>query len=147
MNTNRYVIKSLELHLFFGRIMKEHAFFLEAGFTPANPAFSEKAEFFRREFEVLLRETVTLAGGIVGREVIESGEAVTEFTAWAEKQSACFTGISIDKDITSRTLCLQPGERRCDRNLMPGQVRRLNRTALKLLSEMRSYKVTIPKGV
>ena len=44
MNTDNYVIKSLELHLFFGRIMKEHSFFLKAGFTPANPRFSDKAE-------------------------------------------------------------------------------------------------------
>ena len=40
MNQNRYVVKSLELHLFFSRIMKEHAFFLQAGFTPAATAFS-----------------------------------------------------------------------------------------------------------
>ena len=43
MNTDNYVIKSLELHLFFGRIMKEHSLFLKAGFTPANPRFSDKA--------------------------------------------------------------------------------------------------------
>ena len=41
MNPNRYVIQTLELHLLFGRIMKEHALFLQAGFTPADPAVSE----------------------------------------------------------------------------------------------------------
>lgn len=55
MNTNRYVIQSLELHLFFGRIMKEHAFFLRAGFTPADPSFSERAAFYQKGFEALLR--------------------------------------------------------------------------------------------
>lgn len=44
MNPNRYMIRSIELHLFFARIMKEHALFLRAGFTPAAPSFSEKAE-------------------------------------------------------------------------------------------------------
>ena len=39
MRNDRFVIESLELHLFFGRIMKEHALFLRAGFTPANAAF------------------------------------------------------------------------------------------------------------
>lgn len=34
INDQRYVILSLELHLFFARIMKEHSLFLEAGFTP-----------------------------------------------------------------------------------------------------------------
>lgn len=27
-----YIVNSLELHLFFARIMKEHAFFLKVGF-------------------------------------------------------------------------------------------------------------------
>ena len=30
--TQDYMVSSLELHLFFGRIMKEHAFFLKVGF-------------------------------------------------------------------------------------------------------------------
>lgn len=54
MHTNDYITNSLELHLFFGRIMKEHALFLKAGFTPANASFSEKAEFYKNEFEKVL---------------------------------------------------------------------------------------------
>ncbi|WP_334291621.1 DUF2935 domain-containing protein [Metaclostridioides mangenotii] len=34
INGQKYVVLSLELHLFFARIMKEHGVFLEAGFTP-----------------------------------------------------------------------------------------------------------------
>lgn len=41
MYTDLYAVQSLELHLFFGRIMKEHALFLRAGFTPANESFSK----------------------------------------------------------------------------------------------------------
>ena len=40
----KYVSLSLEPHLFFARIMKEHALFLEAGFTPANGGFAREAE-------------------------------------------------------------------------------------------------------
>ena len=40
MDTHNFIEKSLELHLFFGRIMKEHSLFLRAGFTPANNSFS-----------------------------------------------------------------------------------------------------------
>lgn len=37
MNRNQdYVTDSLEQHLFFSRIMKEHAFFLKVGFLPPN---------------------------------------------------------------------------------------------------------------
>ena len=54
MHTDDYVVSSLELHLFFGRIMKEHSLFLRAGFTPANESFSKQAEVYKREFETLL---------------------------------------------------------------------------------------------
>lgn len=147
MNQNRYVVKSLELHLFFSRIMKEHAFFLQAGFTPAATAFSERAVFFQKEFETLLRDSVTLAGSVVGKEVISSGEIVTEFTAWAEKQTECFTGIPIDKEITNQTLCLKPGGIRRDLTQIQGRVRRLNRTALRLLSGLIDLKENILKCV
>lgn len=147
MNQNRYVVKSLELHLFFSRIMKEHAFFLQAGFTPAAAAFYERAAFFQKEFETLLRDSVTLAGSVVGKEVISSGEIVTEFTAWAEKQTECFTGIPIDKEITNQTLCLKPGGIRRDLTQIQGRVRRLNRTALRLLSGLIDLKENILKCV
>ena len=147
MNTNRYVIKSLELHLFFGRIMKEHAFFLRAGFTPADLSFSEKADFYQKGFEELLRDTISLAGGVVGRDILKSGEVVTEFTAWAERQTECFTGIPIDKEITSRSARLQSGSCRCDLTHIQGKVRQLNCTALKLLDGLIDFKETILKRV
>lgn len=46
MNMDNYIVKSLELHLFFGRIMKEHSLFLKAGFSPVDASFVAKAEFF-----------------------------------------------------------------------------------------------------
>lgn len=44
MRNDHYVVESLELHLFFGRIMKEHALFLRAGSTPADASFSRQTE-------------------------------------------------------------------------------------------------------
>lgn len=52
MGMNQYVVKSLELHLFFDRIMKEHAFFLEAGFAPAGASYSEKAKQFKKDSKI-----------------------------------------------------------------------------------------------
>lgn len=148
MNINRYVVKSLELHLFFGRIMKEHALFLRAGFTPAAPAFSEKAEFYLKEFEEVLSGAVSLSNGVASREVLESGELITEFTALAEKQTECLTAIPINQEITARTCRLKCAERSC-RSLtqLQGRVRRLNRTALNLLDGLISFKETILKCV
>ena len=42
--SQEYVVQSLELHLFFARIMKEHSLFLKAGFLPANAALVAQAE-------------------------------------------------------------------------------------------------------
>lgn len=148
MDSNRYIEKSLELHLFFGRIMKEHSLFLQAGFTPADPSFSEKASFFLKEFERMLGDAVSLSDGVAGKKVLESGEVVTEFTALAERQTECFTGIPIDKEITGRTLCLKAHDGHCtDLGRMENEVRRLNRTALKLLDGLIDFKETILRRV
>lgn len=148
MNTINYVIKSLELHLFFGRIMKEHSFFLKAGFTPAAASFSNKAEYFMKEFEKLLCQAVTLANGIVRRDVLVSGEIVTEFTAEAERQTEHFTGIPINKILTQRELRLISGECPCRVNSERwSQVCRLNRTALKLLDGLIVFKENVLHNV
>ena len=148
MNTNCYVVKSLELHLFFGRIMKEHSLFLRAGFTPADPSLSEKAEFYMKEFEKLLSEAVALSDGVVRKQILASGEVITEFTALAECQTEKFTGIPIDQEITARTKSLRSAERPCgSMEHLTGSVRELNRTALKLLDGLISFKETILKRV
>lgn len=148
MNTKNYVEKSLELHMFFGRIMKEHSFFLKAGFTPANKEFSEKAEYFKDEFDKLLCEAVRLGNGAINQQILCSQELVTQFTALAEKQTECLTGISINKEITSKELQLKSGCVKCaDNPERRGKVKQLNRTALKLLDGLISFKETILKRV
>lgn len=141
MRMNRYVVNSLELHLFFGRIMKEHAFFLRAGFTPAEPECGEKAEYYRKEFEDLLCKAVEMSDGIVSREVLSSGEIVTQFTFLAEKQTQRFTGIPIDRKITDCELRLKcAGNQITVTNELQRKVRQLNRRALKLLDGLIAFK-------
>lgn len=148
MNSNNYIAGSLELHLFFGRIMKEHSFFLKAGFTPANEEFSKKAEFYKCEFEKLLCQALMLSNGIVSREVLRSGELVTEFTALAEKQTECFTDIPIDRRITEKELRLVPGCCRCGNiTAKRGQIQQLNQQALTLLDGLIAFKEQILENV
>lgn len=148
MYSDHYVVKSLELHLFFGRIMKEHALFLRAGFTPANASFSNKAEFYKKEFERLLSQAIALGNGLISREVLDSGELVTEFTALAEQQTERFTGIPIHKELTGRELRLSSGSPSyggaSEKHV---QVQRLNRMALKLLDGLIALKEQILKMV
>lgn len=148
MRTDNYVVNSLELHLFFGRIMKEHSFFLMAGFTPANESFSKQAEFHKREFEKLLCQAITLSDGVVSQDVLCSGELITEFTDLAEKQTECFTGIPINRRITARESQLRNDGCQCDDVLEKQcQVQRLNQTALKLLDSLILFKETILRNV
>lgn len=146
MNTHNYIIKSLELHLFFGRIMKEHSLFLKAGFTPVNSQFSVKAEFYKNEFENLLNQAVLLSDGVISESVINSGEIVTEFTAIAEKQTEMLTGIGINRDITIMEQRLTSGN---SKNLsgIYRQVRALNQTALTLLNGLILLKESILRNV
>lgn len=142
MYTENYVAESLELHLFFGRIMKEHSLFLKAGFTPVNSRFSAKAEFYRNEFEKLLSRAVALSSGRISKNVLHSGEVVTEFTLEAERQTEKFTGIPINSNITQRELNLS----RLNCNTLADvfcQVKSLNRTALRLLNGLIALKEDI----
>ena len=60
-----YVIHSLEQHLFFARIMKEHALFLKLGFLPPNQNLAQDAEHFLREFEALLSRAIAFSNRVV----------------------------------------------------------------------------------
>ena len=78
-----YVTTSLETHLFFARIMREHALFLLAAFPAGETGYRKKADWFREQFENVLEYTVGLANGVAGEDVLCSGEVFTEFTEMA----------------------------------------------------------------
>ena len=144
---DRYVTLSLELHLFFARIMKEHALFLEAGFTPANEEFVRKAYFYKRGFESVLRRAIGLSHGITDQSVLASGELFTEFTANAERQTQCFTGIPIDRELTAMAARLRCGGPCRVSPVLCRQVKQLNETALRLLDGLIGFKETTLKRV
>ena len=143
----RYVTLSLELHLFFARIMKEHAFFLTAGFTPADSEFAREAEFYKQNFEVLLHRAIRLGDGVIGRSVLDSGELLTEFTASVEKQTQGFTDIPIDQTLTQMEARLRCGGEARPLPALYRQVRQLNQTALTLLDGLIGFKESVLKRV
>ena len=145
-----YVVDSLELHLFFARIMKEHSLFLKAGFTPPGAAFARESEMFLRRFEAILSRAVSLSNNIVRRCVMDSGEVFTRFTDRAECQTQRLTGIAIDRQLTARAMCLQGsdcGAELCISPSLAAQVRRLNRDALVQVEGLISLKERILKQV
>ena len=135
-----YVILSLETHLFFGRIMKEHSLFLLTGFPVKEKTFIQRADQFREEFEDGLRRTVKLADGIVSESVLNSGEIVTEFTQRAECRTEDLTGIPIDATITGAEERLRAGKCVMINREMVYHVKMLNRQMLRSLNGLIAFK-------
>ncbi len=91
---------SIEVNLYFQRIMKEHSFFMETALPPAAKTFIDDARKLKLSFEQLLSETVNLSKGVISKEAMESNAFVTPFTLKAEEVSSRLTGASLDNGIT-----------------------------------------------
>ena len=135
-----YVTSSMEVHLFVGRIMKEHSLFLMAGFPSSEKELISRADWFRQEFEKALEMAVQLAGGRISEDVLQCGEVVTDFTEIAECQTQRLSGIPIDMDITRAEEKLRGGmwDNFCRQTVM--QVNNLNRRILSLLNGLIPFK-------
>lgn len=137
------LVLSLETHLFFARIMKEHGLFLEAGFPCADTTWIKKADWFRQEFEALLRDTVELSQCRVCADILRSEELVTEFTLPAERQTERLSGVAIDSSITRCQMNLRASCRRRDDKNVVRAILELNQRALKLLNDFIAFKESI----
>lgn len=147
MERNKYVILSLELHLFFARIMEEHSLFLEAGFTPQGAGLAKEAEAFKVRFQNLLTGVVRLSDRVVSADALNSGEIVTEFTMNAERQTQRLTGIAINQQITAAELRLRSGNNSNVNPTLVTEVKRLNRLSVNLLNGLINLKERILNGV
>lgn len=142
-----YVTTSLETHLFFGRIMREHALFLLASFPAGETGYRRKADWFREQFERALEHTVRLSDGMVGEAVLCSGEVVTEFTEMAERQTEKLTKIPINVRITQAEQRLRAGCKICPDRRMEQQVSVLNQHILRLLNGLIALKEEVLREV
>lgn len=144
---HNFVQQSLELHLFFGRIMKEHSFFLELGFTPRDHHFTQKAEAFRKEFDKLLWEAASLSYGIISEDVLHSGEVVTPYTLEAERVTSFYTGIDIPFEITQAEAALESGRAYHSDSTHEKRVYELNQRYIFYVTELIKFKSEILSNV
>ncbi|WP_313563494.1 DUF2935 domain-containing protein [Ruminiclostridium cellobioparum] len=142
-----FVRQSLELHLFFARIMKEHSFFLEAGFTTRDNSFTRKADEFRMEFDRLLIDVVSISNGIVSQSVIHSGEVFTPYTLDAETVSSYYSGVRIPINITQAEINLMGGETVTINPFLEQRVVSVNNRAIGLIKALITFKETILSNV
>lgn len=143
LSQEEYVVLSLELNLFFLRIMKEHALFLEAGFTPKNADLAKLADNYKSNIEGLLQKAVSISNGVIRPNVLASGEIVTDFTLGAEQKTQNFTGIPINTNITSMEARLHSGPRAQITPQMVSTVRSINRDAIRLVDGLIDLKQNV----
>lgn len=140
-----YIRKSFELNLFFLRIMKEHALFLQLGFTPKDKAFADEADELNNRLNELLRETIQAATGYVSNAAVASGELFTQFTEEAERQTQYYTGVPIDLQLTREEYNV--GGDTVPPEAMKDTADRLNRDALALTAELLQFKQRVLEEV
>lgn len=143
LSRKRYVSLSLELHLFFGRIMKEHSLFLEAGFTPKNTKLSKEANDYKVQFEKILLETLKLSDGRVRSSVLDSGEIYTDFTLSTERKTEYYTGIEINSKITTMASKLNSKEDFEVDSKLISSIKKLNSKVMKLLDGLIDLKTRV----
>jgi hypothetical protein len=142
-----FVRQSLGLHLFFTRIMKEHSFFLELGFTPRDNNFTKTADEFRIAFDQVLREVIMLSDGVVGMDFLDSGEVITPYTLKAEEVSAFYTGVPINIELTKMEDNLSGNKHNNLDNMRVQRVYDLNQRVIDLLCQLINFKTKILNDV
>lgn len=135
-----YAILSIETHLFFARIMKEHALFLQAGFPCKDKNWIQEANRFRRLFEALLAKVIRIANGNVGSGILSSDELTTDFTLPAEQKTQRLSGILINSRLTAEEQNLHAGTDSRETHALNRTVSEINRQALPLLNGLITFK-------
>ena len=147
LSSSEFIRQSLELHLFFARIMKEHSFFLQVGFTPKDSGCIQQADAFRMEFDRLLADTISLSNGVVSPSVLQSGEVVTPFTLKAEMASAYFTGVNIPINLTEAETGLMGDTSMIGNPVLEQRVFMLNQRAMALTRALAQFKTKLLSDV
>jgi hypothetical protein len=147
LSSMEFIKQSLGLHLFFARIMKEHSFFLEAGFTPRDTNFTQQADAFRREFDGLLGEVISLSNGVVNPGVLQSGEVTTPYTLKAEMATSYFTGVQIPTELTQAEAGLMGGGLIAVNPMLEQRVSMLNQRAMRLIAALIQFKTNVLSNV
>ena len=141
-----FVRQSLELNLFFLRIMKEHAFFIEAAFPCKDSAMIHHAEMLKNQLTMVLSEAVRLADGVLSRNFLAGGEIVTPYTLEAEELTEFYTDVSLNTDITRAELSLVGNDYPHVHSLVD-PVAQLNQQAIRVTQSLIDFKVTILNDV
>jgi len=139
LSNAEFVSVSLEINLFFQRIIKEHLFFVETSLPPVETAAIQEAGKLKQGFEQLLGHTVYYADGVISENAIRSNEFVTPYTLEAEKLNSMLTGKSLSTRITEAEYALKSGSGGQFRQWPDDIIEEINNRSYKLLKEVISF--------
>ena len=135
-----YIKTSLELNLFFGRIMKEHMIFMEVGLLIIDSSLILEGDQLKSSFEKILLETIALSKGAISQKVLESEELVTPLTLNSETITQDNTGICINKEITLAELELKSNPSFNFTPELERKINNINQRAINLVIEVINIK-------
>lgn len=147
LSSTQFVRLSLETHLFFARIMKEHSFFLETSFTSRDTKFVQQANTFRMEFDKLLASVIVLSNGVVSHDVLNSGEVYTPYTLKAEMLTTYLTGVKIPVQLTKEESNLSGDNLMQVPPVLEQKVAIINQRAINLITSLVHFKSIILSNV
>lgn len=139
MNNNDYIRLSLELHLFFDRIMKEHSFFLEAAFMERDHEFKQIANDFGKTFSNILEDIIVISDGNISDDFLTSGEIVTKNTLEAENKTNMLSGSNLNTNITLSELNLKSGNINMNQQLL-NRINNINKQTLLVVEDLIHFK-------
>lgn len=139
MNLNKITL-SLNLHLFFDRIMKEHAIFIEASLPEKNKKIKKIANEFQLAFADLLNQTIDLTKNLkinLSNEL----EWITQNTKLAEEKTIQLTGIKIQTNLTEKEQELIKNQiKNQNKKISMRNIEILNKQTLAVLNNFIGYK-------
>lgn len=144
ISREEYIRESIESNLFWLRIMKEHAIFMESAFAPVDKNLALEADRFKKQFENLLSQVIKLANGSVSKEALLAGQFITRYTDESERITQQFTGININRSLTMAETNIEPYTPYINESVKKEQdVSNLNRNIIAQLNSLIRYKVNV----
>lgn len=143
LNIEEYIRLSLENNLFWTRIMKEHAIFIESSMPAPQRHLAMQAEQFKQQFDRLLAETIRLANGSISGNDLNSGKYFTRYTEAAEQATQQLTGIPIDSNLTRMEYNIQPSNQYSFLQPKAQEVYMLNQNILNQVNAFARFKTDL----
>ena len=96
LSRENYIRHSLEINLFFLRLVKEHVILGAVSLPPRDINITYQLIGLKNNVELLLDRAVQLSQGVISDEVLSSDELVTDLTLNTEWKTQLLTGIPIN---------------------------------------------------